>query len=194
MTEHFHIPGRWDPGASLLARAIQRLHEDRLRAETTFYVVAVATVFGYLVLVFLGWAWLNWNGTPSPAAASRYWLFQSLGLVAVIALGWAGWRPATRVTLTDDAVRIVQGKDNDFIIPVTEITDLARIPAVRYHQHYRKYARTLAYPGPVADTVVLIRTASRPVILGIRAAEQRILLDRIGELVPARSRQGHRVA
>ncbi|MFT4605298.1 MAG: hypothetical protein ACI9W4_002037 [Rhodothermales bacterium] len=194
MTEHFHIPGRWDPGASPLAWAIQRLQEDRLRAETTFYVVAVAAVFGYLVLIFMGWAWLNWDGAPSSAAATRYWILQSLGLVAVIAVGWAGWRPSTRVTLSDDAVRISQGKGIDLVIPVADITELARIPAVKYHQHYRKYARTRAYPGPVADTVVLIRTASRPVILGIRAAEQRILLDRLGERVPARLHQDHRVA
>ena len=194
MTEHFHIPGRWDPGASPLARVIRRLDDDPLRAETTFYVVAVAAAFGYLVLVFLGWAWVNWDGVPSSTLTSKYWAFQSLGLLAVIASGWVGWRPATRVTLTEDAVRISQGKGGDLVIPVADITDLARIPAIKYHQHYRKYALTKAYPGPVMDTVVLIRTASRPIILGIRAAEQRILLDRLGELAPVRLHQDHRVA
>lgn len=194
MTEHFHIPGRWDPGASILAQTIQRLDNDRLRAETTFYVVAVAAVFGYLVLIFLGWAWLNWEGTPSSASAARYWLFQSLGLVAVVALGWAGWRPATRVTVTEESLRISQGKGDDLIISMSEITELARIPAIKYYQHYRKYARTRAYPGPVMDTVVMVRTASHPIILGIRTAEQRILLDRLGTLVPVRLHQDHRVA
>jgi hypothetical protein len=151
-------------------------------------------VVGDLVLIFLGWAWLNWDGAPSSADATKYWILQSLGLVAVIALGWAGWRPATRVTLTQEAIRISQGRASDLIIPLAEVTDLARIPAIKYHQHYRKYALTRAYPGPVTDTVVLIRTASRPIILGIRTAEQRILLDRLGELVPVRLHQDHRVA
>lgn len=177
-----------------MARLIHRLDKDGLRAETTFYVVAVAAVFGYLVLIFLGWAWLNWDGAPSSDAAAKYWMVQAVGLLAVVAVGWAGWRPATRVTLAEDAVRISQRNKDELLIPLADITDLARIPAVKYHQHYRKYALTKSYPGPVADTVVLIRTVSRPVILGIRAEEQRILLDRLGELVPVRHLQDHRVA
>lgn len=193
-TEHYHIPGAWDPTASLLGRGLKQLDPDELRAEATFYVAAVATVAGYLVLVFLGWAWINWDGPPAEVEVSRYWMLQSLGLVAVVALAWVGRQRGVEVVLTDEGIRIEQGSAASLQIPYSEIDHGERIPNIRFHQHYRLYAETRAFRGRVPEKMVLLKTTAFPVVLGIRPAEQALFLERVLGQVEAKRRETHRVA
>lgn len=194
LTEHYHIPGAWDPTASLLGRVLKQMEPDVLRAEATFYVAAVATVAGYLVLVFLGWAWINWDGPPAEAEVSRYWMLQSLGLASVVALAWIGRRRGVEVFLTDEDIRIERGAAAPLLIPYGEIEHGERIPSLRFHQHYRLYAETRSFRGRVPEKMVLLKTPAFPVVLGIRPAEQALFLERVLRQVEAKRRETHRVA
>ncbi len=193
MTEHFHIPGAWDPAESVLARLLRRRDPDTLRAEATFYVVAVGAVFGYLVLVFVGWAWINRNGVPGESEAATYWIAQASGLLLVTLFAWVGRRGATRVEITDQGVRIQNG-GSELHIGNAEILEISRIPNLRYHQHYRRYARTRSFRGKVPPNLILLRTESFPVVLGIRPAEQALFLERVGAQIRNQAAKGNRVA
>ncbi|NNE71790.1 MAG: hypothetical protein HKN29_15705 [Rhodothermales bacterium] len=192
--EHYHIPGAWDPTRSVLGRALARFDSDRLRAETTFYVLAVAAVTGYVVFTFLGWAWINWDGPPTEAEAFRYWILQSAGTSAVLLLAWFGRRRGVNVFVTEQKLRIVARGAPEITIDYSDIEYCERIPGIQYQQHYRLYAETRSFPGRMPERLVLVQTSRFPVILGLRSAEQELFLQQVLSQREARRRETHRVA
>jgi hypothetical protein len=166
---------------------VRKFDSDRLRAQTTFFLVNVALVILYLLITFVAWAWLHTSGTPSAASVQTFWTFQSCGLVFLLAMSWIGYQPATRVRVSDAGVEVRSGNKAAHLIEPARLREVSRIPALHHHQHYRLYEETRSFVSKPFPTVVLILTETNPWVLGVRPAEQNLLMTSIGALIQAQA-------
>lgn len=160
---------------------------DQLRFQTTFLLVNVALVILYLLITFVTWAWLHSSGAPSPASVQTFWTFQSCGLAILVAMTWIGYQPAIRVRVSDAGVEVRSGMKAPYVIEPARLREVSRIPARHHHQHYRLYEETRSFVSKPFPTVVLILTESNPWVLGVRPAEQNLLMASIGALIQAQA-------
>ena len=180
MTERFHIPGRFTPTRSLLARLVAGRIADRERRRTLFYVWAVGVSTLWLVGVFLGWAWLHLEGDPSPAALQAYGALQALGLLGLALAVWMGHAPAVRIEVRE-ATLLVTERQQEHRLRLEDVSEVIRIPADVYQRHYRRFAGAQAWIRAPRKTLVLLRSEHGAFVLGVREAEQDLLVDRVRE-------------
>jgi len=183
VTERYHIPARLDPTRSLLGLLLCPGDEDRLRCQNRFYLLAIGGLVGYLVIIFLAWAWINMGSAPTEQDSQAFWTLQTALLGGVILLSWIGFRPSIRVDLSEDGVCIKMGRKPSIWLRAESLRSASRIDARVHHQHYRLYAETRSFIGAPHQTFVLIRTEEQAWVLGVSPAEQNGLVESINELL-----------
>ncbi len=128
------------------------------------------------------WAATQALSATSPSVGAVYWITQLLAAALCFGGGVVGFRPAFTVRV-DDAALIVEQSGSTRVVPLAHIERVTTIPLLTYHRHYRRYARTRAYIGAPEPRVVLVETCEAPLVLGLPAAAQDML---VGLLTRAR--------
>jgi hypothetical protein len=162
------IPARFHPGYSLLGRWLVRLTGDRRQAEAWYIIVVMAVGLGLLLAQYLGWALLKPTIQAAPAGpeAMAFWLGQIGGVLAFLLLGCVGVQPAVTVACSPYGLDVTQGRRHHFVA-YGDITSLTTITPECFHRHYSRYAATRSFVNRLPDALLLIRTAERPVVLGL---------------------------
>jgi len=161
---------------------MRRITGDRLRGEALFILTLTTLALGVLIAHYLGWALLQ----PSLSAENTeswqlaFW-FAQLGSVAfLVAVGGIGFRPRVTTTINPDAAFLsVEQGSSSIRMNAEEIQSITQIPARLYHLHYRHYARTRLFRGRMAESVLVFRTASGPVVLALEQDD----LDAVFEVI-----------
>jgi hypothetical protein len=166
----FVIPRSLYPPASLLGRLVRRWAGDARQAES-LYVVAAALVLCVGMLISQ-WGWIVFGTDPTSAVA--YFAAQVIGGAVLVGTCMLGWRPRVVVTARDRMLDVRQGAEA-LSLHYGRIHAAERISADAYHRHWRRYAATRAFVGRLPDELLLLRTPSGPVVLGLGAPD----LDRL---------------
>lgn len=161
-----HLP------ASPLGRGVRRWAHDARQAESLYFValalmLCLATLAGQ-------WGWIVYGTTPDGAPSLTFFAIQVVGGLVLGATCFLGWRPRVVVTARDEILDVRQG-DEALSLHHGRIAAVERITAEDYHRHWRRYAATRAFVNRLPDELLLLRTASGPVVLGLAAPD----LDRL---------------
>ena len=173
----FHIPRRFHPGYSLLGRGLRRLTGDVRRAEALLVVVLVG---GLLLLVgsqTLAWTLLQdvLDQAPRGPVALAFWGSHIGALVTYVLVGWIGFQPAITLQCTPKGLVLHQGR-RTLTLPYSAINTVEPVDVVVFHRHWRRYAATHVFANRLPEKLLLLRTTSGPVVLGLSPADQQALL------------------
>jgi len=177
----FHAPRRFHPGYSWLGRWLRR-RTDRRQGEALHILIVTALALVLLLAHYVSWTLLYEQFARSPSLEWIYWSSQ-LGLLGVIgAACLAGMRPALTVTCSPQSLVLEQGA-RTYSIPYDAITSVQPITAQRFHRHEHRYAATDVFIGALHDEVLLVRrTGSGPVVLGLSPPVHDALHDQLGQM------------
>ncbi|MEP0547720.1 MAG: hypothetical protein ABJF88_12370 [Rhodothermales bacterium] len=173
MPLRFVTPPSFYPPASLLGRLAGRWAQDRRQAES-FYFVAAALVLCVGSLLSQ-WGWVAF-GAIGPGGTPEPWYF-AVQIVGGLLLGGVcllGWKPAVTVEAHEGGLDVRQGTEA-LSLPYARIHAAERISADAYHRHWRRYAATRAFVNRLPAELLLLRTASGPLVLGLAPED----LDRL---------------
>ena len=177
MLPSFHISCRFHPAYSLLGRGLRRLTGDARRAETLLVVVLMG---GLLVLVgsqTLAWTLLQdvLEQAPRGPVALAFWGGHFGALVAYVLIGWVGFQPAITLQCTPKGLELRQGR-RTLTLSYQTINTAEPVDVLVFHRHWRRYAATYVFANRLPDKLLLLRTTSGPVVLGLSPADQRALV------------------
>lgn len=158
------IPRSFCLPASPLGRLIRRWAHDRRQAESIYFVV-VALVLCFATLAGQ-WGWIAFGTTPEGTPSLAFFGVQVIGGLLVATTCLIGWRPAVAITARDEALDVRQGNEA-ISLHYGRITSVERITAEAYHLHWRRFAATRAFVNRLPDDLLLLHTASGPVVLGL---------------------------
>ena len=173
MSVRFVVPASFHPPASLLGRLARRRAQDDRQGES-YYFVAAALVLCVGSLLSQ-WGWVAF-GTSGPGGLPEPWYF-AVQVVGGLLLGGAvllGWKPAVAVVAHEGGLDIRRGTEA-VSLNYARIHAAERISADAYHRHWRRYAATRAFVNRLPAELLLLRTASGPLVLGLAPAD----LDRL---------------
>ena len=180
VTPSFHISGRFHPGYSLLGRWLRRATGDVRRAEALLIVA-----WSGLLLLLAGGQALAWmllqdvlEAAPRGPEATAFWLAQLGAALGYVLFGLVGFQPPIAVTCTPRRLTLRQG-DRTLAIPYHAITSAEPVSVLRFHRHWRRYAATHVFVNRIPDTLLLLRTTSGPVVLGLSAGDQAALVEHL---------------
>lgn len=162
---------------SPLAKLIRKRESDHLKAENLFILASATVVIALMLANQFAWAFIREDvlANPRGEVAITYWLvqltFASLFLFTCI----IGFKPATTVTCTKNAVNIQNG-DLHISVPYSSVQNVQTVSSEVYHRHYRRYQATLGFINGVQAEYVLLKTASHPVILGLSAEDMQAFM------------------
>lgn len=168
----FTIPRSFYLPASPLGRGVRRWARDARQTES-LYFVALALVLCLATLAGQ-WGWIAYGTTPDGSPSLTFFAVQVVGGLVLVATCFLGWRPRVTVTARDEALDVRQG-DEALSLHHGRIAAAERITAADYHRHWRRYAATRAFVNRLPDELLLLRTASGPVVLGLATPD----LDRL---------------
>ena len=161
-----------------------------------YLLVVTGLLLALLLGQFLAWALLQPTLTAAPTgtASLLFWLAQVGGGAVCILLCLVGFKPGLLVAISGDILHVEQG-GRALELPLETVTAARTISALRFHQHYARYAATHVFVSRLPDEVLLLETTDAPVIIGLfpddRTALLRMLEDRH---IPASGRPAARVA
>lgn len=161
------------PPAAPLGRWVQRRARDARQAES-LTIIAIALVFTAATLASQ-WSWIL-LGEAALDSALALWVLVA-HVVGGGLLGWLclwGWTPAITVEAEADGLEVTQ-EESVLSLAYETIDHTERITADAYHRHWRRYAATLAFVNRLPETLLLLRTPSGPVILGLAPADLDLL-------------------
>lgn len=170
MTSTFESSASFHASHSLLGQAFRAWTEDRLKGEALYLVALTGGALVLLMSHYLGWALLKPVLANSPSSQVLFWGGQLASVLLWAGIGFIGFRPAMTVKCRSDGIEVEQG-DRARSIAYDEILTLTTIPATRYHRHYRHYEATTIFVTQFADEVLLLRTPSGPVVIGLPDAD-----------------------
>jgi len=171
VTRTFESSRSYDPSYSLLGRLLRSWTGDRLRGEAFFIVVLTGLALALLMAHYLGWALLKPVLLDNPSWQMLFWAGQLASVAVLAGVGLVGLRPGVTVVCTPDGIELSQG-GRARSLPYEAVENIAPISATRYHRHYRRYAATAVFAGPLGDEVLLLRTAGGPVIISLADPEE----------------------
>ncbi len=177
----FTIPRAFYPPAAPLGRWVRQRSRDARHAES-LTIIAVGVVLTVATLVSQ-WSWIL-LGEAAIDNALALWVLVG-HIVGGGLLGWAclwGWKPAIAVTAEADDLEIQQG-ERTLTLDYEGIERTGRITADAYHRHWRRYAATHAFVNRLPDDLLLLRTTSGPVVLGLALDDLDSLEARLAEYV-----------
>jgi len=175
VTSSFQSPRSFDPSYSLLGRAFRSWTGDRLRGEALYIVALTGLALVLLMSHYLGWALLQSTLAENPSWQMLFWAGQLASAAVWAAVGLIGFRPGVTVSCGSSAVTLAQG-NRTHAVPYDAIEQVDTIAATTYHRHYRRYAATAVFAGPVSDEVLLLHTADGPVVVALPDAEAQAAL------------------
>lgn len=176
----FYIPRRFHPGYSLLGRWLRRATGDARQAEALL-IVALA---GLLLLLAggqtLAWTFLQdtLKAAPRSPEATAFWLAQFGMALGYVLFGLLGFQPPITITCTPSKLTLRQGA-RTLVLPYHAITSAVLVSALHFHRHWRRYAATHVFVNRIPDSLLLLRTTSGPVVLGLSAEDQAALLEHL---------------
>lgn len=175
MPNTYQIPSRFHPFYSLLGRGIRRWSEDTWRAENLYILAVVLIGTGMILVHFLMMA-----AVDLPPTSSSPWLWGSqLALVTVFLLtSVIGFEPAITVRYTRNQLEICS-EQGTTIIECSEITTMKQIDRRTFYRHYGRYRRTQSFVNRLPSHVLLLRTETDPIVLGLNEHDQRELIDHL---------------
>jgi hypothetical protein len=166
VTRTFESSRSYDPSYSLLGRLLRSWTGDRLRGEALFIVVLTGLALALLMAHYLGWALLKPVLLENPSWQMLFWAGQLVSVAVLAGVGLVGLRPGVTVNCTPDGIDLGQG-GRTHSLSYGAIEGVVSISATRYHRHYRRYAATKVFVGPLGDEVLLLRTAGGPVVISL---------------------------
>ncbi len=179
MSHTYFIKRRFHVGYSFLGRFLRRRIPDTYHAEGVFIVVFALLFIGLVLANYLGWALVEpvITSNPDGPITDAFWISQILTALTFFFLSAYGFKPALKISIDEGFdLAISQGKTS-MRLPLAEIKAVTMISALRYHQHYRKYRETRAFYGKIPQTLLLIKTADGPILLGLDETSQQELLQ-----------------
>ena len=143
-------------------------HDDR--QGESFYFVAAALVLCVGSLLSQ-WGWVAF-GTSGPGGMPEPWYFvvQAVGGLALGVVCLLGWKPAITVTARAQHLDVRRGTEAVSLL-YDRIHAVERISADAYHRHWRRYAATRTFVNRLPAELLLLRTTSGPLILGLAPAD-----------------------
>ena len=175
----FTIPRSLYLPASPLGRLVRRWARDARQAES-LYLVALALVLCLATLAGQ-WGWIAYGTTPESTPSLTFFAVQVGGGLALVATCLLGWRPRVVVTAREEALDIRQGNEA-ISLHYGRITSAERITAGAYHRHWRRFAATRPFVNRLPEELLLLHTASGPVVLSLAPLD----LDRLEAHLAAR--------
>lgn len=179
------IPRSFYLPASPLGRLVRRWTHDARQAESVYFVV-VALVLCFATLAGQ-WGWIAFGTTPEGAPSLAFFGVQIVGGLVLAATCLVGWRSPVVVIARDEALDVRQG-DRALSLHYGRIASAEPITAEVYHLHWRRFAATRAFVNRLPDDLLLLHTASGPVVLGLAADDcdrlREHLADRLDALHP----------
>lgn len=166
------IPASLYLPASPLGRGVRRWAHDARQAES-LYFVALALVLCLATLAGQ-WGWLLYGTMPDGSPSLAFFAAQVGGGLVLIVTCLLGWKSRVVITARDEALDVRQGHEA-LSLHHGRIEAAERITAAAYHRHWRRYAATRTFVNRLPDELLLLRTASGPVVLGLAAPD----LDRL---------------
>lgn len=176
MTPTFKSPPSFHASYSLLGRAFRAWTGDRLKGEALYIVALTGVALVLLMSHYLGWALLKPLLTNNPSWQVLFWGGQLASVLLWAGVGLIGFRPGMTVNCQSDGIEIEQG-DRSHSVTYDEISTLEMIPATRYHRHYRHYDATRVFVTQFAEEVLLLRTPSGPIVIGLPDADDLVALQ-----------------
>lgn len=160
-TATFIIPRRFRPSYSLLGRWLRHrvgddVHAGGIQVLVLVGAASLVVLVGQVMSALLG--------------VSVFW--QGGGLIGVGLIGLVGVQPRTVVRWVHPMLQIDQGNWH----LTTRVMEVETISPLVFHRHYRRYQATRAFYTMLGKDLLLLHTASGPVVLGLAAVDQRALL------------------
>ena len=161
----------------MLGRVIRRSVRDQHFAEGLLILSIAILLIVMVVSFYVAWAFVQpiVETDPSGQSAIYYYLSQISAFSFLFLVAILGFKPSLKVSLQDGCLHIKQGKLKLLLLE-SEIVSAEPITALRFHRHYRKYAKTMAFFNRLSDRLLLLNTTKGPVILGLPERDQATLL------------------
>ena len=162
------------------------MHDER-QAEAA-YLIAVSMLLLVLLLTqYLAWALLGsmMQADPGGSVALLFWGTQGVGMILFVLLGVIGFKPAVTVTIEPEGLHVRQG-ERTCTVHYDDMDTAEPLSALLFHRHYARYAATQVFVSQMPTTLLLIKTAHTPVVVGLRPEAHLALLHHLhAELAPA---------
>lgn len=175
---------------------MKRVLDDERQAEAVYLIMASLLLLTLLLAQYLAWALLNTTMQADPAGPVTllFWGLQGIGVVLFVLLGILGFKPAVAVTIEPKCLYLRQG-ERTCLVPYEGMEAVEPLSALLFHRHYARYAATQAFISQMPATLLLIKTARGPVVVGLRPEDQLALLHHLqAELTPTFDLSTARVA
>jgi hypothetical protein len=160
---------------------------DERQAEAA-YLIAVSMLLLVLLLTqYLAWALLGptMQADPAGSVTLLFWAAQGVGMILFVLLGVIGFKPAVTVTIEPAGLHLRQG-ERTCTVCYGDMDAAEPLSAVLFHRHYARYAATQVFVSQMPTTLLLIKTAQAPVVVGLRPEDHLALLHHLqAELTPA---------
>ena len=175
-TFRLEVKGTYDARYSSLAQWVSLWIPDRRQAEGYFILALASLLVGYVILNYVGWAFVEPYLLTDRSGTAPYLFFaiqSSLGLLFLSVSFW-GVRPSLHVTLEDGVFQIKQGQKT-VIFGDEDIQEMTRVDPMEVHRHYSRFAKTKIFTTDPTQTYLFIRLAQEVVLVG--AGEQTSSLE-----------------
>lgn len=167
----FVIPSRFHPPHSLLGRSIRAVIDDPRRAESLYIVVVTLAAAALLLSQFLAWTALQ---PISDAGLRTFALVETAAAVLFVATCLIGRQAETLVRVDDEGLQ-VERAGQVIVIPFVEMDRISAVDAALYYRHFARYRVTRPFVNRIHPQLLMIETASGPVILGPRPSDLPVL-------------------
>ncbi|HMB94209.1 MAG TPA: hypothetical protein VKP65_25390 [Rhodothermales bacterium] len=157
--------------------------DDERQAEAMYLIVVSMLLLMLLLAQYLTWALLGSTMQADPATL-LFWGAQGVGVVLFVLLGILGFKPAVTVTIEPEGLHLCQGK-RTCAVPYDEMDTVEPLEPLLFHRHYARYAATQTFVSQRPTTLLLIKTAADPIVVGLRPEDHLALLHHLqAELTP----------
>jgi len=172
----FLISGRFHVGYSLLGRWLQRRLRDHRRASARFIVVFAGLLAGLVIAQYLAWAILSptIKAAPGGLEAQIFWYGQLGAGFLFFLTSILGFQPAIRIFGTADGLIIRRAGATHFIA-YSDVERISECTPTVFYRHYALYAQTKAFVNRLEEDVLLIKTASGDVVIGLGTMDREAL-------------------
>ena len=178
-------PARFNPGYSILGRALRKRMLDARQAGTCFLIVLSSLVLVLAAAQFLAWTYLE----PAIAAAPRgntalgFWTGQIAAVLLLFFTAVLGRAPSVRITLHNESMELCQGA-RTASVDFSEIMAVHSAGALSYHREHGPYADVQPFISGMPPSVLVVLTTRAVFGVGLPPPEHEYLLSVLREHSP----------